>query len=259
MSIQLLQCSDDFSETSVRKFSRRMMGCIQTYFFKIVSTTPGALWTILSMTITIWIYSAKLGWTLASGLMVLLLIHECGHLVASFLLGMRVSAPIFIPYMGAIIDLKEVGHNRWKLALMGIAGPLAGTIATVGCFTIYHANGSSIMAALAAGGCIQNLFNLIPMGSLDGGHVVGAIARWLWVPGYLLMSWLAWQIHTPVICISLVVMLPQVLSVFQSKNRGGENFRRPGIWRRSMLGGAYLGLILILSEMLIHTAHYVSI
>ena len=65
------------------------------------------------------------------------------------------------------------------------------------------------------------------------------------------MSWLVWHIHSPVICISLIVMLPQVLGVFRPKPRGGANYRRPPLGRRLLLGVSYLGLVLLLSVMLL--------
>lgn len=220
--------------------------------FMMIESVPGAVWTLISVTLTMAVYSRKLGWTLAAGLMGLLFIHECGHLVAASILRLPVSAPIFIPYVGAIIDIKEEIHNRWKLALMGIAGPIAGTAGALGCFAAYQLTGDITCASLAAGGCILNLFNLIPMGSLDGGHIVGAIARWIWIPGYLLMSWLAWHIHTPVILIILIVMLPQVLGVLRPDQRRCQNWLRPSIFQRTLLGGSYVCLVLLLLIMLSH-------
>jgi len=220
-------------------------------FFSAIAEVPGGVWTVASMVITIAVYSTKLGWTKAAGLVALLMIHGCGHLVAAFLLRIPTSTPIFIPYLGAVIDLKEEVHNRWKLALMGIAGPIAGALASLGCYMSYKATGSMTMAFLALGGCIQNLFNLIPMGSLDGGHIVGVFTRWIWIPGYLLMCCLAWFVHTPAIWISLLVMLPQILGVFRSgsqmRPRGGKNYRRASLCKRIILGIAYLGLICVLT------------
>jgi len=97
--------------------------------FSAIAEVPGAVWTTTSMALSIAVYSAKLGWIMAAGLVALLMIHECGHLVATFLLRIPISAPISIPYLG-----KEEVCNRWNLALMGIAGPIAGTVASLGCY-----------------------------------------------------------------------------------------------------------------------------
>ena len=219
--------------------------------FTTMEAVPRVVWTLLSLALSIAVYSRTLGWAVAAGLMGLLLIHEFGHLMAAAILRIPSGPPIFIPYVGAIIDIQDVLQNRWKLALIGIAGPIAGTIGSLGCFICYKASGHVTLAFIALGGCVQNLFNLIPLGSLDGGHVVGVFARWIWIPGYLLMCSLAWFVHGPVIWISLLVMLPQVLGVFRRgeriRVRGMENYRRPNLRKRIMLGMSYLGLITILS------------
>jgi len=251
MNAMMLDAQTELMEVPLEGAIPRNQSCSWHGIFSAIAEVPGAVWTMTSMALSIAVYSAKLGWNMAAGLVALLMIHECGHLVAAFLLRIPISAPIFIPYLGAVIDLKEEVCNRWNLALLGIAGPIAGTVASLGCYMSYKATGSMTMVFLALGGCIQNLFNLIPMGSLDGGHIVGVFTRWIWIPGYLLMCCLAWFVRTPAIWISLLVMLPQIIGVFRPRSqirpRGGGNYRRPSLCKRIMLGIAYVGLVCLLT------------
>ena len=48
----------------------------------------------------------------AVGFVLLIFVHECGHLVAARRLGLNVGAPVFIPFMGAFIALKEAPRTR---------------------------------------------------------------------------------------------------------------------------------------------------
>ena len=87
-------------------------------FFPLLLKTGG------TMLLTIWAYAFLWGPWFAVGFVLLLLVHECGHLLAAKRVGLRVGAPVFIPFMGAFIALKEAPRNAWIEAQVGIGGPL---------------------------------------------------------------------------------------------------------------------------------------
>src|SRR4051794_36530970 len=61
-------------------------------FFPVLLKTGG------SMILMIGIYGSLYGWKWAIGFVLLIFVHECGHLVAAKRLGLRVGAPVFIPF-----------------------------------------------------------------------------------------------------------------------------------------------------------------
>lgn len=208
---------------------------------------PAPVWTIGSMLISIAVYSSRMGWKLALGFITLLMVHECGHLLAARYYGARMSVPIFIPYIGAIIDMKEPMRNAWEEAVFGISGPLLGTLGACLCWITAGITGSFYFAELALFGFFLNLFNLIPLGFLDGGHVAVVLTRWLWIPGYLIMATFAWYVHTPVVIISLVVMLPMVLSLFRKKSPKEKFYDRVRLGKRFAMGAIYLLIVSFLA------------
>src|SRR5436190_267033 len=109
------------------------------------------------------------------GFVLLIFVHECGHLLAAKRLGLKVGAPVFIPFMGALIALKEAPRNAWIEAQVGIGGPMLGTLGAGICEVIYLAGGNPLFRALAYSGFFLNLFNLMPVGFLDGGRIVTAL------------------------------------------------------------------------------------
>ena len=146
--------------------------------------------------------------------------------------------------------MKEPMRNAWEEAVFGISGPVLGTLGACLCWgmaTIYH---SFYFAELALFGLFLNLFNLIPLGCLDGGHVAVALSRWLWVPGYLLLAAFAWYVHTPVVILVLVGMLPMVISLFRKKTPAQrvtqQAYDRISLPRRFLMGALYLGLVTFL-------------
>ena len=217
---------------------------------KVLRIIPGPVWTIASMLISIAVYSSRMGWALAWGFIILLLIHECGHLLAARWYGARMSVPIFIPYIGAIIDMKQPMRNAWEEAVFGISGPVLGSLGAFACLGIHQLTGSFYFAELALFGFFLNLFNLIPLGFLDGGHVAVALSRWLWVPGYLMMAAFAWFIHSPAAILVLVVMLPMVHSLFRRKSpkhlEKQQSYDRVSLPKRLTMGVLYVGLVAIL-------------
>ena len=215
---------------------------------RFLTVIPAPVWSIASMLVSIAVYSSRMGWSLACGFITLLMIHECGHLLAARYYGARMSVPIFIPYIGALIDMKQPMRNAWHEAVFGIAGPLMGTLGACLCWIAAGITGSFYFAELALFGFFLNLFNLIPLGFLDGGHVSVVLTRWLWIPGYLMMGAFAWYVHSPVVIIALVVMLPMVLSLFRKKSQKEKKFYdRVRLGKRIAMGAIYLLLIFFLA------------
>src|SRR5438105_4257201 len=94
-------------------------------------------------------YSLVFGWTFAVGFVVLLLVHEMGHVIQLRREGIKASAPMFIPFLGAVIGAKSLGDNAVAEARVGLAGPILGSIGSAACILVWHATGSDIWRALA--------------------------------------------------------------------------------------------------------------
>ena len=74
------------------------------------------------MLISIGAYALLWGWQFAVGFVLLLLVHELGHVLEAKRQGLPVSAPMFIPFLGALIPLKQLPDNAWAEAKVAIAG-----------------------------------------------------------------------------------------------------------------------------------------
>src|ERR1700681_2397396 len=86
-----------------------------------------------TMLLMIWVYTQFWGWRFALAFVVLLFVHESGHLLVAKKFGLKVGAPVFIPFMGAFIALKEAPRNAWMEACVGIGGPILGTFGALVC------------------------------------------------------------------------------------------------------------------------------
>lgn len=78
------------------------------------------------------------GWPFAVSLLAILGIHEFGHYFAGRAHGVKVTLPFFIPMpfsqlgtMGAFISMKSAPKNKRALMDIGVAGPLAGFVASL--------------------------------------------------------------------------------------------------------------------------------
>src|SRR5438445_3188982 len=142
-----------------------------------------ALKTGGTMLVSMWFYASFYGWWFALGFVLCILAHELGHVYVAWRMGVPVTAPIFIPGFGALILQKRQARSAWDEALIGIGGPVAGTLAGLFCLLIYHRTGSRLMLALADTGLFINLFNLAPIFPLAGGWITGPISPRLWLIG----------------------------------------------------------------------------
>jgi membrane-associated protease RseP (regulator of RpoE activity) len=114
-------------------------------------------------------------WTFGVGLAVLILVHEFGHVLEARRQGLRVSWPMFIPFLGAYVTIQRAGLTPFRSGLISLAGPFVGSIGAAAVWAASGINGSHQLVVLANIGFLLNAFNLLPIGFLDGGHVVTAI------------------------------------------------------------------------------------
>src|SRR6266702_3165689 len=221
---------------------------------------PVILKTGGTMILTIWIYAMVWGFWFAVGFVVLIFVHECGHLLAAKRLGLKVGAPVFIPFMGALIALKEAPRNAWIEAEVGIGGPLLGTVGAVGCYGLYLATANPLFRALCYRGLCLNLFNLAPIGFLDGGRIVTALSPWLWVAGTLII--LALMIGDIVVdhnvnyllVFIFIFSLPRLFSLFRKRTEEEARSFEVTPEQRWTMGALYFGLaaFLALAMKLVH-------
>jgi Zn-dependent protease len=116
-------------------------------------------------------YALIWGWTFGAGFVALILVHELGHYFEAKRQGLDVSIPRFIPFLGAYVAIKNSPLNPMRNAQLALAGPAAGGLAAAVCWAIGSYTGSDLLHALAYAGFFLNLFNLIPIGILDGGAI----------------------------------------------------------------------------------------
>ncbi len=209
-------------------------------FFPLLLKTGG------TMLLSVGLYASEWGWRFAVGFVLLLLVHECGHLIAARRLGLKVGAPVFIPFMGAFIALKEAPRNAWIEAQVGIGGPLLGSLGAALCYVIFQSTGHALFAGLAYTGFFLNLFNLAPAGPLDGGRVVTALSPWLWVVGIVILGSMM-IIHFNFLIILIFVMsLPRLFSLFRNKSAEERRYYEVLPWQRAVMGCCYFGLAALL-------------
>src|SRR6202045_5139333 len=168
-----------------------------------------------TMLLMVWVYTQIWGWQFALGFVLLLLVHESGHLLVAKKFGLKVGAPVFIPFMGAFIALKEAPRNAWIEACVGIGGPMLGALGALVCNSLGEILHSPTLLALASAGYFLNLFNLMPVGFLDGGRIVTALSRWLWLPGFALLLWFGWTYPNLIVWLILIASLPRLYSLFR--------------------------------------------
>jgi Zn-dependent protease len=202
-----------------------------------------------TMLVSIAAYSLFWGWSFAAVFVLLLLIHELGHVIQLRLEGIEASAPMFIPFLGAVVAAKSLGENAAAEARVGLAGPILGSLAAALLIPVWLITGNDFWAALAFTGFFLNLFNLLPVVPLDGGRAMAAMAPWMWIVGLAAMVVLAVLFPNPIILLILLFAAMETWRRFQARRRGGEaEAAYYQVTRRQRLAVAavYIGLIVVL-------------
>jgi Zn-dependent protease len=184
-----------------------------------------AVTTLGTMFVSIAAYALAFGWPFAVGFVLLLLIHEMGHVIQLRREGVEASAPVFIPFVGAVITTESLGEDAAAEARVGLAGPILGTIGTLIPLAIWLATGSDLWRALAYVGCFINLINLLPVLPLDGGRAMAVLGPKVWIAGILIAIAAAIAFLGPfMILIVLLLGGPELYHRF--KNRHSEESRK---------------------------------
>lgn len=194
------------------------------------------------------VYSLAFGWRLAIGLVLLLLAHEVGHWLAARAVGIPVSAPLFIPFVGAVIRLRRQPADSKTGADIALGGPAMGVLSSLGCLIAYFWSDSQLLLALAYLGSVMNLFNLIPCDPLDGGRIVAAVSQHLWWVGILIIGALFIYTANPLL---LVIMLFSLIHIWQADDNDTAYYRITRR-RRFTVFWQYLCLVIVLTGMMVY-------
>jgi Zn-dependent protease len=208
-----------------------------------VLTTAGTMAVSIAAYTTIW------GFWFAMGFVVLLLVHEMGHVIELRRVGIRASAPMFIPFLGAVVASKSLGENALAEARVGLAGPILGTVGSAACLVIWQATGDDYWRALGYTGFFLNLFNLLPVVPLDGGRAMAAMSPWMWFLGFAGIVALAILFPNPIILIIALLAGYETYRRWQHRRHGDavtEAYYRVSPRNRLIIGAVYLGLVALL-------------
>ncbi len=116
-------------------------------------------------------YALIWGWKFAIGFVLLILVHELGHFIEARRRGFDAALPVFIPFLGAYVAIRDARMNPWQSAWISLAGPISGALGAAAVWLVGEQQDSGLLQALGYVGFLLNLFNLLPIGILDGGTV----------------------------------------------------------------------------------------
>ena len=203
-----------------------------------------------SMLVSIGAYSLIWGWRFAAGFVLLLLVHELGHVIQLRREGIKASAPMFIPFLGAVVAAKSLGDNALAEARVGLAGPILGTLGTAALVPVAIATDSDFLRALAFTGFFLNLFNLAPVLPLDGGRAMAAMAPWMWFVGFGILVAITFAFPNPIMLIILLLGAMETWRRWKLRRAGSEGqqaYYRVAPRARLVVAAVYVGLIVVLA------------
>jgi Zn-dependent protease len=200
--------------------------------------------TLLTMLVAVWAYASIWGLPFAVGFVFLLFVHELGHGLVLQQQGIPAGAPVFIPFVGAVIAMKGMPRNAYVEALVGIGGPALGTVGAMICRGVGGITAEPFWYALASTGFLLNLFNMLPISPLDGGRIAGIISRWLWLPGFALGGVLFFKTKSPLLFLILVF---GVLTFFRTLKHTPTTYYEVDGKSRGLIALSYFGLIAVMT------------
>ncbi len=201
------------------------------------------LTTSATMLVSIAAYALIWGWSFAVGFVLLLLVHEMGHVIQLRREGIEASAPMFIPFLGAVVAAKSLGDDAAAEARVGLAGPVLGTIGTLIPLALWLATGAEFWQALTYVGFFINLLNLLPVLPLDGGRAMAALSPWVWFAGYAGLVALTFIFPNPILILILLIGGYETWQRWKNRNTPeARAYHAIPARTRALVAVVYLGL-----------------
>jgi Zn-dependent protease len=204
-----------------------------------------------SMLVTIAAYATQYRIGLVIGFVVVTLVHEVGHALVIRAKGLRTGWMVIIPFIGGATMPSDTPRNAFDDAQIGLAGPIAGTFASLVALQIYKWTNDPLYLLIAFVGFSIQLLNLLPLGLLDGGRISGAITKWMWVIGGAALTYKT--ISHPNVLLILVLLLAAFQVYASIVREESEEFYRVTGSQRAAVAVAYFSLVIFLGHQALMT------
>ena len=205
------------------------------------------LGTAASMLVSVAAYALIWGWKFGAVFVALLFIHEIGHVIQLKREGVPASAPMFIPFLGAFVAMKQMPKDAAAEARVGLAGPVLGSLGCLIPLALWQATGEDFWQAATFIGLFLNLFNLLPILPLDGGRAMAALSQWIWAIGFLLFIGVAVLFPNPIIFLIILFGGMETWRRWkQRKSPEAREYHRVPAKTRVAVAAVYLGLVVAL-------------
>jgi putative peptide zinc metalloprotease protein len=140
--------------------------------FKLLKTVNVVKVVLAGSALAAW--SILFSWQFALVLIGVLVFHEYGHLRAMKKCGLKTKGMYLIPFVGGVA-VGEKATSYWHEVYISMMGPVFGLFMTVAFYILFLITGSHFVGLVASVSALVNLFNLLPVYPLDGGHVVKSL------------------------------------------------------------------------------------
>jgi Zn-dependent protease len=130
---------------------------------------------------TLWSIALVRPLPFAAAVIYAIFVHETGHLLAMKRCGLKTSGIWFLPFLGAVAVARQPFRSHGETYFVAIAGPVFGLLSLVPLFAApflfsrTYADAAAWLGYASAAAFI-NLFNLLPIGILDGGRIVKSLS-----------------------------------------------------------------------------------
>ncbi len=141
-------------------------------FFKLLKSVKVVKVVLAGSALAAW--SILFSWQFALVLIGVIVFHEYGHLRAMQKCGMKTKGIYLIPFVGGMA-VGERATSHWHEVYISMMGPVFGLLMSAIFYVLFLLSGNHFVGLVASVSALVNLFNLLPVYPLDGGHVVKSL------------------------------------------------------------------------------------